>query len=114
LQLADENGTALATLAEDALRGAPGLPSARVLAIAEQATRTDGGFATFMALLGEGVADAAREAAMRGEAGGAHGRPLVEWVEVWQAILRLREETERFNLDKRHAVAASLALLNGP
>jgi hypothetical protein len=32
---------------------------------------------------------------------------------VWQAILRIRDETERFNLDKRHAVASSLALLNG-
>lgn len=112
LRLAGEGGTALAALAADVLREAPGLPTARALAIADQAARTDAGFATFMDLLGEGVADAARDAARR-EAPSAGGRPLAEWVELWQAILRLRDETERFNLDKRHAVASSLALLNG-
>ena len=121
LRLADEDGTALAGLAEDALHASPGLPTARVLAIADQASKTDAAFATFMDLLGEGIADTVRAAA-RGGAGGSgtrpserpSARPLAEWVEVWQAILRLRDETERFNLDKRHAVASSLALLNGP
>lgn len=112
LRLAGEDGTALAALAAEMLRDAPRLPATRALAVADQAARTDAAFATFMDLLGEGVADAARDAARRG-AGGPGGRPLAEWVEVWQAILRLRDETERFNLDKRHAVASSLALLNG-
>jgi len=31
---------------------------------------------------------------------------------VWHALARLQSETERFNLDKRHAVLSSLALLN--
>jgi len=112
LRLAGEDGTALAALAAEMLRDAPRLPAARALAVADQAARTDAAFATFMDLLGEGVADAARDAARRG-VGGPGGRPLAEWVEVWQAILRLQDETERFNLDKRHAVASSLALLNG-
>lgn len=113
LRLADEDGTTLAGLAADVLRETPGLPVGRALAIADQASRTDAAFATFMDLLGEGVADAVRAAARTG-AHGPDGRPLAEWVEVWQAILRLRDETDRFNLDKRHAVASSLALLNGP
>ena len=112
LRLADEDGTALASLAEDALQASPRLPTARALAIADQASKTDAAFATFMDLLGEGVADRVRAAARDG-ADRAGRLPLAEWVEVWQAILRLRDETERFNLDKRHAVASSLALLNG-
>ncbi len=112
LRLADEDGTALAGLAEDALRASAGLSTVRALAIADQASKTDAAFATFMDLLGEGVADRVRAAARSG-AERAGRLPLAEWVEVWQAILRLRDETERFNLDKRHAVASSLALLNG-
>ncbi len=112
LRLADEDGTVLASLAEDALQASSGLPTARALAIADQASKTDAAFATFMDLLGEGVADRVRAAARDG-AVRAGTLPLAEWVEVWQAILRLRDETERFNLDKRHAVASSLALLNG-
>jgi DNA polymerase III subunit delta' len=120
LRLAGEDGGALASLAADVLRAWPGhLPPAQALAIADQAARTDAAFATFMDLLGEGVADRVRGAAASGcvvaGPGGQPGSPpLAEWVEVWQAILRLQDETERFNLDKRHAVASSLALLNGP
>ena len=41
-------------------------------------------------------------------------RPLGEWGEVWHALGRLQDETERSNLDKRHAVVAGLELLNAP
>jgi DNA polymerase III subunit delta' len=124
LRLADEDGAALAELAAGALRASPSLSARETLAIADQAARSDAAFSTFMDLLGEGLASAVRDDA-RGRAGEsslrstAHppsrppSRPLAETVEVWQAILRIRDETERFNLDKRHAVASSLALLNG-
>ena len=65
-----------------------------------------------MEVLGQGVAQAVRHAAARGGMLPG-GRTLAEWAEMWQAIGRIRLETERFNLDKRQAVAASLALLNG-
>ncbi len=114
LRLAEEGGALLADLAADALRAAPNLEPARALAIAEQATRTDSGFATFMDLLGEGLATRVRAAAAAPEMAGSSSRPLADWAEIWQAIQRLKAETERFNLDKRHAVASTLALLNGP
>ena len=41
-------------------------------------------------------------------------RPLVEWAELWHALGRQRDETERFYLDKRHAIVSGLASLNGP
>ena len=35
------------------------------------------------------------------------------WGDVWQALGRLQDETERFNLDKRQALVSGIALLNG-
>ncbi len=110
--LAEEGALTLAGLVRDVL-AAPRVPVARMHEVAEQATRTETGFSTFMGLLQAGVADAVRGAA-RGQGGlpgGGRGRPLAEWGEVWHALGRLRDETERFNLDKRSAVVAGLELL---
>jgi len=41
-------------------------------------------------------------------------RSLAGWGDVWAALTHLQHETERFNLDKRQAVVAALALLGGP
>ena len=40
-------------------------------------------------------------------------RPLDAWGDVWHALTRLQDETERFNLDKRQAVVAGLGMLSG-
>ena len=40
-------------------------------------------------------------------------RPLDAWSDVWHALTRLEDETERFNLDKRQAVVAGLGMLGG-
>lgn len=118
LQLAEEQGLALAGLVQDLLRGLPSLPPARAVEVADRVARTEGAYGAFMDLLLDGIGDAVR-ASVRGRPGGkAHrfvaARPLVEWAELWHALGRLRDETERFNLDKRHAIVSSLALLNGP
>ena len=110
--LAEEGAFALAALAREAL-DARRLPITRMHALAEQATRTESGFATFMGLLQAGLGEHVRAAA-RGQGAwpGAQSRPLAEWGEVWQALGRLQDETERFNLDKRSAVVAGLELLS--
>ncbi len=40
-------------------------------------------------------------------------RPLDAWGEVWHALSRLADETERFSLDERQAVVSGLAHLDG-
>ncbi len=115
LRLAEADAGSLAALVEEVLGGAPGMPMARMAGRAEQVAKGEG-FAIFMELLREGVANAVRATA-RGEGSPAQrrfaeARPLARWVEVWHALARLQSETERFNLDKRHAVLSSLALLN--
>ena len=108
--LAEEGAVALAALARDVL-AAPVLPVGRMYEVADKVTRGDAGFGTFMGLLQSGVADAVREVARAGGRG-LRERPLAEWGEVWHALGRLQDETERFNLDKRTAVVAGLQLLS--
>jgi len=40
-------------------------------------------------------------------------RPLDAWGDVWHALTRLQDETERFSLDKRQAIVAGLEMLRG-
>jgi len=37
--------------------------------------------------------------------------PLAAWGEVWHALTRLQDETERFALDKRQALVQAIGLL---
>lgn len=110
VELAEGGALALAALARSVL-AVPRLPVARMHEVADQATRGDTAFETFMALLQQGLADAVRAAARGGTNAVAARRPLAEWGEVWHALGRLQSETERFNLDKRTAVIAGLELL---
>ena len=112
--LADEGALVLAALARSVL-GAGRLGVARMHEVADQATKGDMAFSTFMDLLQSGLGDAVRTAARgRTVSDAIMARPLAEWGEVWHALGRLRSETERFNLDKRSAVIAGLELLAGP
>ena len=110
--LAEDGALALAALAREAL-DAPRLPITRMHALAEQATKSETGFATFMGLLQAELGEHVRAAA-RGQGAwpGSQRRPLAEWGEVWHALGRLQDETERFNLDKRTAIVAGLELLS--
>ena len=108
LALAAEDGIALDALVREVLADEPpGL--SRSYAMADIVLRTDRGFATFLSLLGDGISEALRAASR----GGGGVRPGIDWFSAWQEIRRAQDETERFNLDKRQALIASLGLLSG-
>ena len=113
VELAEEGALALATLVRSVL-AAERIGVARMHEVADQATKGDTAFSTFMELLQSGLGDAVRAAARGNGNAVAARRPLAEWGEVWHALGRLQSETERFNLDKRSAVIAGLELLTGP
>jgi DNA polymerase-3 subunit delta' len=115
LQLADEEGVALAALVDEVLDELPRLSTARVHAVADALGRSDGAFDTFMDLLRDALGRAIRRSA-RGTADPASAqlaglRPLAAWSDVWHALGRLQDESERFHLDKRQAIASGLSLL---
>ena len=110
--LAAEGGVAIAGLVEEMLEAAPTIPVARAYEVADRVGRHESGYETFMTLLRDRLGRSVREAA-RGRGDRLAGlRPLGEWGEVWHALGRLQDETERANLDKRHAIIAGLDLLN--
>ena len=110
--LAEEGALTVATLVDEVLAQTPKIAITRMHEVAERATKTETGFGTFMALLQAGLGKAVRGAALDGRDEWGGGRPLAEWGEVWHALGRLQDETERFNLDKRTAVIAGLELLS--
>ncbi len=108
LALAAEDGIALDALVREVLTGEPpGL--SRSYAMADIVLRTDRGYSTFLSLLGGGISEVLRAASR----GGTALRPGIDWFSAWQEIRRTQDETERFNLDKRQALIASLGLLSG-
>jgi len=116
--LAEEQGVRIAGLVADVLRAAPNLPVLRTYEVADELARNDAGFATFMDLLRDAIGTAVRNL-VRGDADASQQRlaslkPLAEWGDLWHALTRLQDDTERFNLDKRHAIVSSLDLLNTP
>ncbi len=115
--LAAEGGIAIAALVDEVLLAAPAIPVARAYEVADRLARSEAGYTNFMDLLRDRLGVALRRAARGGSAHeGADRlaglRPLGEWSEVWHALGRLQDETERANLDKRHAIVAGLDLLN--
>ncbi|HET6234509.1 MAG TPA: DNA polymerase III subunit delta' [Acetobacteraceae bacterium] len=117
LKLAEAEGLKIAALVDEVLGALPDLPGTRAYALADTLLRGESGFATFMDMLRTGLAAAVRET-VRGRADPEQARIAAlrspdAWVEVWQALSRLQNETEWFNLDKRQALVAGLAMLNG-
>ncbi len=115
--LAEEQGVAIAGLVADVLRDVPRLPVLRAYEVADRLARSEGGYSTFMDLLRSAISAAVREVARGGGDAAqrrlAATRPLAAWGDLWHALTRLQDETERFNLDKRHAIVSGLDLLNG-
>jgi DNA polymerase III subunit delta' len=117
LLLADEEGLAIAGLVEEVLAALPGLKATRAYSVADTLGRGETGFSNFMDLLRAGIASAVRDV-VRGQADEEQTRlvalrPLDEWGDVWHALTRLQDETERFALDKRQAIVSGLAMLSG-
>jgi DNA polymerase-3 subunit delta' len=93
------------------------LKLAKAYAVADTLARGDTAFSNFMDLLRADIAAAVRDV-VRGQGDEAQSRlvalrPLDAWGDVWHALTRLQDETERFNLDKRQAVVAGLGMLGG-
>ncbi len=118
VRLAEADGAAVAALVDGLLGSASPPAIGRAWELADKLARTDTGYTAFMDLLRDRLGAAIRRAARGAGEGRAHPllatRPLGEWGEVWHALGRLQDETERSNLDKRHAVVAGLELLNAP
>jgi DNA polymerase-3 subunit delta' len=117
LLLAEQEGLEIAGLVNEVLTALPALKLPRVYAVADRVMRGEAAFANFMDLLRAGIAAAVRDVVRgRGDEDQLRLvalRPLDAWGDVWHALTRLQDETERFNLDKRQAIVAGLALLGG-
>ena len=117
LTMAADDGIAVAALVDRLLADLPDIELSRGHAVADALGRNDTGFGLFMDQLAAGIAQAVRESA-RGRADPEQARlvalrPLEAWGELWQGISRLRDETERFALDKRQAIVACVGMLSG-
>jgi DNA polymerase-3 subunit delta' len=117
LALAEADGVRLAALVAEVLGELPAMTAGRAHAVADKAARDETTFAIFMDLLARAVAGAVRAVA-RGGADAAQAalvstRPLAAWVDVWQGLCRLQDETEAFHLDRRQAVVNGLSLVAG-
>ncbi len=114
--LAEEQGVEIAAVVAEVLRATPNVSVPRAYEVADKLARSDAGFATFMDLLREAVSalvrDTVRGRADVGQQRLARLKPLAEWGNLWHALTRLQDDTERFNLDKRHAIVSTLDLLN--
>ncbi len=115
LLMAAEEGLKIAGLVDQVLTALPEVPPHLAHTIADSLGRSDTGFATFMDLLTAAIAASVRESA-RGHADPdqerlASLRPLSDWGDIWTQLGQLRDETERFALDKRQAIVAGLGLL---
>jgi DNA polymerase-3 subunit delta' len=114
LALAEQGGLAIAGLVTEVLSALPEVRLLRGYEIADQ-LREEAAFDLFFSLLLAAIAGAV-SARLRGladplQARIADVRAPAAWGEIWSALTRLHDETGRFNLDRRQAVVAGLALL---
>jgi DNA polymerase-3 subunit delta' len=114
LALAEQGGLAIAGLVTEVLSALPDVHLLRGYEMADQ-LREEAAFDLFFSLLLAAIAGAVA-AQLRGMADPLQARIAAlrapaAWGEIWSALTRLHDETGRFNLDRRQAVVAGLALL---
>jgi DNA polymerase-3 subunit delta' len=117
LAMADDDGIAVAALVDNLLTSLPDVPPRRGYDVADALVRTETGFRLFTDQLITGIAALVRDS-VRGQADPEQQRlaallPLEAWGEVWQGLLKLQDETERFALDKRQALVSCVGMLTG-
>lgn len=114
LHLAAGDAVAVAELVGQVLDAPPA--ALRAHEVADAVTREEETFSTFMDLLRGAIAAAVRAAA-RGRADPDQTRllgtrPLAAWIDLWQGLTQIQDETEGAHLDRRQAVLSGLALLS--
>lgn len=117
LAMADEDGIAVAALVDGLLASLPNVPLSRGHDVADALGRSETGFRLFTDQLIAGIGALVRDT-VRGRADPEQQRliairPLEAWGELWQGLLRLQDETERFALDKRQALVSCVGMLIG-
>jgi len=117
LAMADEDGIAVAAMVDNLLAALPNVPLSRGHEVADALGRSDTGFHLFTDQLIAGIGALVRDT-VRGRADPEQQRlagllPLEAWGELWQGLLRLQDETERFALDKRQALVSCVGMLTG-
>jgi DNA polymerase-3 subunit delta' len=119
LTLAGGAGLACSVLVDEVLAALPDFRASRAYAMADTVTRRDSNgeakFSTFMEVLRTAIATALCET-VRGTADATQARliathPIEAWPEMWHALTKLQDETERYNLDQRQAIVAGIGLL---
>ncbi len=113
LQLAAGDAVTVADLVGQVLDTPPS--GLRLHEIADAVTREEETFSTFMELL-RGAITASVRAAARGRADPDQTRllgtrPLAAWIDLWQGLTQIQDETEGAHLDRRQAVLSGLTLL---
>jgi DNA polymerase-3 subunit delta' len=115
LTLAEGDGIPAAELVERVLEALPAPKPSLAHEVADALGRGEDAFSTFMDLLRAAIATAVRDVARgRSDPDQARligSRPLDAWVEIWQGLGTVQAETEDLYLDKRQAIAASVAML---
>ncbi len=115
LVLAEGDGPAMAAQVARVVAALP--QGMAALEVADAVGRDEAGFSLFMDLLRQSVGNAVRQGA-RGTPDSHQARLLAlrsleSWGAVWQALTDIKNETERFALDRRQAVLAGLSLMAG-
>ncbi len=110
-RLIAEQGVTQAGMVDALLDALPDLPPGEAHGLADKLGAD--GFSGFMDMLTARLAARVRTQARTGGDGRFAGRPLEDWVDVWQALVRLQSDTEHFNMDKRQALIMGLGLLRG-
>ena len=100
--LADKNGT-IAQCVRQTLEGCHAL---REYEIVETILKQEKGFSLFFTLLCYALYNVARQRAFKGSS------TCVDVVNAWEKIMRLRSETERFNLDKQEVLLETLTCVS--
>ncbi len=117
LSLAAGDGLVLSGLVRDLLRQPDLAGDLRAYDLADTVLRHESGVSTFLGLLSAAISSTIRREVIAGRADPPAGlissRPAARWAEICASLVRLRDETESLNLDKRQAVLAGLSLLSG-